>query len=1150
MYGPNTDDPSVFLDLFEACETFGGENLILGGDFNFRFNLSLDHDSRARRIANNHRCKAAVLQYMAGRKLVDIWRNLHPNVRSFTFHRGLQVRSRIDFFLISESYLYQVKAPEADIQDGYLSDHKMCTLKVCIGGISIGRSYWKFNNTLLLDEEFVVKTKDRISEIVKENDSDDLSRVLLLQTVLCVLRGWIINISSAKKREREKKQSELDLEINRISVEESESSRAMVQKLREQRDQYIADITKGNMLRCRANWRQYGEKGTKYFHGLIKRNRYQTVFESMELCNTDPGKKTTDIKEMLKECSHYFEQLYCRKENNIATNDVFDNLALLCDEDSEMCEGRLTETEIAGALAGMSVSSSPGPDGFTVPFFKHFWSELKDIILSAFEEIYSNGHMPTALKSSVTVLLPKKNKDRTKVSSLRPISLLNVVYKILTKALTSRVHCVINKLICSDQTGFIKGRFIGENVRLLIDVLRTARTKRMPGMVIFCDWKQAYDTVSWDFIKRALKEYGFGPMMRRWVDILYDSSMEFPSTAQVQLNGHLSSAYVIQRGLRQGCPLSCYLFLLSAEPLAEMIRQNRKISGLTFNHTEIKISSYADDTIMMLDGSPQSLRECMKCVNIFQEASGLHLNRNKTQAVWIGARSSRKDTICPEIDIQWTTGPLEYLGIKLNATGNDLAQLNYPDKINKVKQRLNIWHAQDLTGYGKTHLLRTEALSQLVYTMTVIEKPTLRDLKEINTLLFKFIWNNKRDTVKRSILKSRHSIGGLKVPDPSIQADSLKAIWIKKSLDDRCNAKWKAVMKDKLLLTPNVSIFQCKMSKQQAMKHFDSHFWAETYEAWSKAHAHQAICASDALAEILWKNKEMCLEEKGIMPVKSLMREGVIKIGDLYNFMERRFMTPSELSLKYQTGNFLTWHSMLSAIPCRLRDAINRERPKHPHEIKPPVFLGEFRSKSKPCKWVYKELLQLSEKREITKQQSKWQDEINDKCINWEKTYTEMYSVTNDFELRWFQYRLLQRFLLTNRLLYLYKLIDKDECPDCPGISETYAHLFWHCHQAQHFWTQVKSFFGLKGDLNLRVIITGIYSWREEHSPRAIALCLLLAKRYLWRSRRAAQSPCIQEFVPILTKYVRTERYVAINEGKVEEFSNMWSKVLERTGIG
>ena len=129
-------------------------------------------------------------------------------------------------------------------------------------------------------------------------------------------------------------------------------------------------------------------------------------------------------------------------------------------------------------------------------------------------------------------------------------------------------------------------------------------------------------------------------------------------------------------------------------------------------------------------------------------------------------------------------------------------------------------------------------------------------------------------------------------------------------------------------------------------------------------------------------------------------------------------------------------------------------------------------------------------------------------------------------------------------------MIDKDECAGCPGISETYAHLFWHCHQAQHFWTLVKRFFGLKGELNLRAIITGIYSWREEHSAAAIAVCMLLAKRYIWQSKRAAQSPNMQAFVPILNKYVRTERYVAINEGKIDEFNAMWSDVLERTGIG
>ena len=101
--------------------------------------------------------------------------------------------------------------------------------------------------------------------------------------------------------------------------------------------------------------------------------------------------------------------------------------------------------------------------------------------------------MPVVFKSSITILLPKKNKDRTKVSSLRPISLLNVLYKILTKALATRIGRFIKQIINPDQTGFIKGRYIGENVRLIIDALIAADVKRIPGMVVFCDWKQAYE---------------------------------------------------------------------------------------------------------------------------------------------------------------------------------------------------------------------------------------------------------------------------------------------------------------------------------------------------------------------------------------------------------------------------------------------------------------------------------------------------------------------------------------------------------------------------------------------------------------------------------------------------------------------------------
>ena len=1148
IYGPNTDDPSVFQGLFEVCELIGDSNLIIGGDFNFRFDLTLDHDSRARRIANNQRCRATVLEYMTGRKLLDIWRTLHPNVRNFTYHQaGSRMRSRIDFFLISDKYMNQTQPPVANILDGYLSDHKMCTIEIHVGEISLGKSFWKFNNTLLLDDSFVAKAREKITEILIDNDTEGTSRCLLLQTLLCVLRGWIIKMSSHKKREQEKRLHELDEHINRLSASESIANVTQLRELKMERDTYITDVTRGNVLRCRANWRQYGEKGTKYFHGLVKRNAYRTVFESMELCHTNPGNKTADNRQMLNECVHFFEQLYSHADNGGSANDILSILTPLNSHDAEQCEGEITETELARALADMKMSTSPGPDGFTVPFFKCFWNELKDIIVSAFNEIYTKGHMPGAMKRSITILLPKKNKDRNKVSSLRPISLLNVLYKLITKMLATRMRCVIEKLINPDQTGFIKGRYIGENVRLIIDTLQAASAKQLPGLIVFCDWKQAYDTVNWKFLKQALVKYGFGSNMRKWIDIIYDERTGSPCTAQVQLNGHLSQHYRIERGLRQGCPLSCYLFLLSIEPLAEMIRLNENVKGLTVNGTELKISSYADDTTIILDGSPQSLRECMRCIKSFQEVSGLHLNNSKTQAVWIGADAGRNDSICPEIEIQWTSEPVEYLGIRLNATGTDLPELNYPDKISRLKQKLSPWQSRGLTAYGKTHLLRSEALSQLVYTMTLMEKPNRQQLKQIDSIMFKFIWKNKRDKIKRSILKSSHSKGGLKVPDPSLQADSLKTVWIKKAMDENCNAKWKAVMKDKLFVTDSVSIFRCDMSQQQALQHFESHFWAEVFLTWSSCHQQSDRSASEALSTVLWKNKNMCLERKKILPVRKLIEQGVIRVADLYRNGERRLMTVVELREKYRIGNFLIWQAILRSIPRAISELITQKRPRR--SVSPKVF-EELASQQKPAKWAYKKLLQQFESDQMSIQQRRWQTEINGEPLDWTTIYSHVYSVTDDFELRWFQYQLLQRILPTNRLLYLYQLIDSDECVFCPGIKENITHSFWDCRLSKQFWAQLKSLLGLRGFLSLETIITGVYRQREDISSKAIMHCVLLAKRFIWRSRKAAQPPNIHGFTLAFSEYIRVERYVALVNRRMDEFLAKWSGVMERVGVG
>ena len=160
-------------------------------------------------------------------------------------------------------------------------------------------------------------------------------------------------------------------------------------------------------------------------------------------------------------------------------------------------------------------------------------------------------------------MIPKDENNLTTLSNWRPITLLNVDYKILAKVISKRIESVLPKLIHSDQTGFIKGRFIGQNVRLLNDLLEYTDVKKIPGILLFIDFEKAFDTIEWPFIQNVLRHFNFGQVIRKWVSILY-SDVE----SAVINGGYMTNYFKVSRGVRQGCPLSPLLFVLAVEILA------------------------------------------------------------------------------------------------------------------------------------------------------------------------------------------------------------------------------------------------------------------------------------------------------------------------------------------------------------------------------------------------------------------------------------------------------------------------------------------------------------------------------------------------------------------------------------------------------
>ena len=213
----------------------------------------------------------------------------------------------------------------------------------------------------------------------------------------------------------------------------------------------------------------------------------------------------------------------------------------------------------------------------------------------------------------------------------RPISLLNTDYKIASKAIAKRMQKFLPKLVHSDQCGYVKNRFIGENIRLIDDVLKLSQLRNIPGLLLLVDFEKAFDTIEWPFINRVLDSFNFGPDLKRWISTL------FTDVSSCIINNGFTSEFVnLSRGVRQGCPIAPFLFILAVELLAISIRNNSNIKGISINGDEVKISQLADDTTCFL-ADIQSAKHLMTLLQKFEKCSGLKCNQDKTIARWIGA---------------------------------------------------------------------------------------------------------------------------------------------------------------------------------------------------------------------------------------------------------------------------------------------------------------------------------------------------------------------------------------------------------------------------------------------------------------------------------------------------------------------------------
>ena len=296
---------------------------------------------------------------------------------------------------------------------------------------------------------------------------------------------------------------------------------------------------------------------------------------------------------------------------------------------------------------------------------------------------YENGEMSLSLRQCIITCLPKGDKPRQFIKNWRPISLLSVIYKIGSSAIANRIKKFLGHVISPEQSGFISGRYIGDSTRLIYDLISIAEQKNIPGLLMLLDFEKAFDSISWNFLYSVLKLLGFGTNIIKLVQ-----TFNINIKATIMQCGVMSSFINIEKGCHQGDPIAPYLFIICAQILNLMLKYNQSVRGIKVGNTEFRLTQFADDTTIILDGTRSSLVAALNMLEVYGSMSGLKVNTDKTKLIWIGKKRYCKDKFDIGKCLTWGVTEFDLLGVTFAVDLDKMIDLNYSNIVNKVEKEL------------------------------------------------------------------------------------------------------------------------------------------------------------------------------------------------------------------------------------------------------------------------------------------------------------------------------------------------------------------------------------------------------------------------------------------------------------------------------
>ncbi|GKV44307.1 hypothetical protein SLEP1_g51499 [Rubroshorea leprosula] len=569
------------------------------------------------------------------------------------------------------------------------------------------------------------------------------------------------------------------------------------------------------------------DANTKYFHRSAKgRWRRNEI-----LCIRINGVQHTGVAEIKNEVATYFEELFTEEKWERPKLDGID-FKRISEADNDILTAVFSEKEVKEAVWECESSKSPGPDGFNFKFVKVMWEDIKSDVVEFVQEFHEQGKIAKGSNASFIVLIPKvenpqkieeyrpislidvmykilakifanrlrmvidkvigehqmafirgrqlakgavianeefheqgkiakgsnasfivlipKVENPQKIEEYRPISLIGVMYKILAKILANRLRMVIDKVIGEHQMAFIRGRQLAEGAVIANEVIDEVKRKKKKSFIFKVDFEKAYDKVCWGFIEYMMLRMGFCEKWRGWIKECLRSS-----SVSVMINGSPTREFRVSKGIRQGDPLSPFLFLIVAEGLNGMVTaasEKQLYKGVKVGTDDIMVShlQFADDTIFFGEATDENIWAIKCIVRSFELVSGLKVNYAKSQLMGVNVEEAWVEKMAYRLYCKRKDLPFKYLGIPIGGNHRRIAM--WHNLMESVKKKLAPWKGRYLSFGGRITIVNSVLSSLPVFLMSVYLLPK-GIIHFIDKIRKSFLWGGEGEGRKINWVK-------------------------------------------------------------------------------------------------------------------------------------------------------------------------------------------------------------------------------------------------------------------------------------------------------------------------------------------------------------------------------------------------------------